>query len=208
MKKLIGILSVVGFLVVGVGTASAQMGMMRYVGQNSYVAVQPDPSSTIGLALQDIYNSQNITSQNQVACAVVTDAQFEKLGDAVMGYGITEQQHTAMENMMGGEGSVTLKQAHINMGRSYLGCWGNYKSGPVGVPMMGYFNGSGTPTSYGQTSGYYGNPWGMMGYGLNSGWGMMGNYYGGYSGFGWITMVLVWALLILGIIALVRWLKK
>jgi hypothetical protein len=197
MKKLFGIVAVFIFLFIGVGTASAQMGMMRYVGQNSYVAVQPDPSSTIGLALQDIYNSQNIVSQNQVACAAVTDAQFEKLGDAVMGYGITEQQHTAMENMMGGEGSATLKQAHINMGRSYLGCWSNYKAGPVGVPMMGYLNGTSTPTGYVQTNPYYGGPWGMM-----------GGYYSGYHWFGWATMALVWALLILGIVALVRWLKK
>lgn len=37
---------------------------------------------------------------------------------------------------------------------------------------------------------------------------MMGNYYGGGLWFGWITMVLVWALLLLGIAALIKWLKQ
>jgi hypothetical protein len=39
-----------------------------------------------------------------------------------MGYGITEQQHTAMENMMGGDGSTNVQQVHMNMGRTYIGC--------------------------------------------------------------------------------------
>ncbi len=62
-------------------------------------------------------------------------------------------------------------------------------------------------TASAQTGNYY-NPRGMMSYDFNSGGGMMGGYNGGYYWFGWVTMILVWALLILGIIALVRWLKK
>ncbi len=129
-----------------------------------------------------------------------------------MGYGITEQQHTAMENMMGGEGSATVKQAHINMGRAYLGCWSNYNGAPSMMSMIGYFyNNTSTPQAYGlpgygMMNGYYGN--GMMGRGFASGWNMMGGYYGDYSWTGWITTVLIWILLILGIVALLRWLKK
>lgn len=200
MKKLLSVLFVASFLLTA-GTASAQMGMMNYSGQNNTTVAQSSQSPTISAALQDIYNSQNINNQSQLDCAKVTDTQFEKLGDAVMGYGITEQQHTAMENMMGGEGSATVKLAHINMGRSYLGCWANYNSGPT--PMMGYLSGSSTPGVYGQAGGYYG-PAGMMGYGFNSGWNMMGGYYW----FGWITMLLVWILLLLSIVALVKWLRK
>ncbi len=209
MKKLFSVVFAAGLLFAG--TASAQM-MGNYWTNNGSV-VQPAPSSDINAALQSIYQAQNVNSQSQISCSKVTDNQFEKLGDAVMGYGITEQQHTAMENMMGGEGSATLRQAHINMGRSYLGCWANYNGGPAYMPMMGYFYGNtSTPQTYGlpgngMMNGYYNNGYGMMGRGFGSGWNMMGGYYG-FGWFGAITMILIWVLLILGIVALVKWLKK
>lgn len=43
--------------------------------------------------------------------------------------------------------------------------------------------------------------------GMIGGWNMMGNYRG-FTWFGRITLILVWSLLILGIVALVKWLKK
>ncbi len=208
MKKIIGTLFAFSLLL-GAGTASAQtgmMGMMRYYNQNTAPNAPVGQSTAIDTALQAIYSSQNISSRSQLDCAKVSDSQFESLGDAAMGYGITEAQHTAMENRMGGEGSATLKAAHITMGKSYLGCWSNYNSGPVYMPMMGYY-GSSTPAAYAQADGYYG-PGGMMGYGY-PGAGMMGGYYyGGYYWCGWVTMILVWAVLILSIIALVKWLRR
>ena len=201
MKKIIIASIVASFLFAG--TASAQMGMMNYGQQNNTSVTQSGQNSTIDAALQDIYKTQNVTDTSNISCAKVTDAQFEKLGDAVMGYGITEQQHTAMENMMGGEGSATLAQAHINMGRSYLGCWANYNSGPSSMPMMGYSSGSSTSGTYAQTGNYY-SPQRMMDYGFNTGWGMMG----GHNWFGWVTQILIWILLILGIVVLVKWLRK
>lgn len=195
MKRISYTFSIVSFFLLTAGSASAQMGMMNYYWQNNSPVAQSGQSSTISAALQDIYSSQSISAQSQVICAQVTDTQFEKLGDAVMGYGITEQQHAVMENMMGGEGSATLKQAHINLGRSYLGCWSNYRSGPVTMPMMGYFYGSSTPTTYGQNNSYSG-PWGMMGYAFNSGWS------------NWITTILLWTLLLLGSVTLVKRLRK
>ena len=214
MKKLFSVVFVAGLLFAG--TASAQMmggsGLMGNYGTSNGSAVQQASSSNLNAALQAIYQAQNESSQAQISCSKVTDDQFEKLGDAVMGYGITEQQHTAMENMMGGEGSATLRQAHINMGRSYLGCWANYNGAPSYMPMMGYLDSNtSTPQTYGQPgygmmSGYYGN--GMMGHGFGSGWNMMGGYYGGFGWLGAITMILIWALLILGIVALVKWLKR
>jgi hypothetical protein len=196
-KKILSALLVASFFIVG--TASAQMmgnnGMMGYT-QNATTSVMQ--SSTINTALQDIYKTQNISAQNKINCSKVVDDQYEKLGDAVMGYGITEQQHTAMENMMGGEGSATVKQAHINMGRSYVGCWANYNSAPSMVGMMGS---SGSNNDY--PTGYNSNS-GMMGYYPS----MMGGHYGGYAWFGGITVLLVWGFLILAIIALLKWLNK
>lgn len=182
MKKALISLFAFGFLFAG--TVSAQ-GMMGNWQGGSAVVQSSDPG--ISVALQDIYKSQSINSQSQVVCVKVTDDQFEKLGDASMGYGITEQQHTVMENMMGGEGSATVKQAHINMGRAYLGCWANYNSGPVLMPMMGYAGSLSAP--------FY-NYYGLQ------------RMMGGYGWFGLVTMVLFWVLLILGIVVLVKWLKN
>lgn len=197
MKKIFFSLFVAGFFIL-TSTASAHMGMMDgYSQQYEKNTLSPAQTKEINDVLQNIYKTQNIDSQTKIDCSKVTDDQFENLGDAYMNVMLlNQQQHEAMDNMMGGEGSATLKQAHINMGRSYLGCWSNYDSGPVYMPMMGGFGMMGGSGSYGN---YYA-PSGMMGWS-----GMMGGYYGG---FGWVTMVLVWTLLVLGIIATVKWLRK
>lgn len=213
MKKIILSLFVLSFVLTG--TAFAQIGMMGGYWQNGNTIAQPADSTNLNAALQDIYKSQNISNQNQINCAKVTDDQFEKLGDAYMGYGITEQKHTAMENMMGGEGSASLRQAHINMGRSYLSCWANYNSGPVYMPMMSYLSNNTTNSGAGVSgfttvNPYYGNPgsYNMMNRNFGYGWNMMGGWYGGYGWLGWFILILVCALLILGIIAVSKWLRK
>lgn len=141
------------------------------------------PTPTIASVLQDIYASQNMSGQTPVDCSQVSDDQFEKLGDAYMGNGITEAQHTAMENMMGGEGSATLKQVHISMGRAYLGCWAHYAS-PM-APMMSNY-----PAHYpaGDTMMNSRRP--------------AADYYGEFDVRGWITTTLIWALLVSVIFAI------
>lgn len=183
---------------IAVSTASAQGMMGQYYGQQGVVATSQAQNTEIANALKDIFNSQGVTDQNQIECGNVSDTQFENLGDAYMGAGLTEEQHSAMDNMMGGEGSPTLDQAHINMGRAYLGCWSNYNSGPQIMPMMGQYG-----DSFSRSYNGYGN---MMGWGWPS---MMEGYYGGgYQIFGWVTMLLFWVLLVLGIVTAVRWLKR
>lgn len=190
MKKTIIGISTIGFLSLA-GVAYAQMGMMGgnyWYGNNQTTGLAQ--SQELNSLLQDIYKSQNISSQAEVDCGKVTDSQFEKLGDAYMGIMLpNENQHEAMDNMMGGEGSASLTQAHINMGRSYLGCWSNYNSGPVYMPMMS------------------GGGWG--GYGFNNG----GNGFGYPMMFGWggygtgnmIFMVIWSAFAVIGVIALIKW---
>jgi len=198
MKKIYFIIAAVAFIGIA-GTASAQMGMMGNYWQNdaSSQLVQNEEVSNV---LENIYSSQNVTTQAEVDCSKITDSQFEKLGDAYMGVMLpNEQQHEAMDNMMGGEGSVSLKQAHINMGRSYLGCWSDYSSGPVYMPMMG---GSGMMSGNNPYNNFYGQN-NVMGH-----WSMMSGYYGSLGWIHWITMILVWSLLVLGIIAIAKWLRK
>ena len=197
MKKIILGLLFAGFFAAGTASAQGMMGSW----QNTGATTQFTQDANISAALQDIYKSQNISSQSQVNCSKVTDDQFEKLGDVYMEAVHPGQAHTYMEQMMGGEGSATLKQAHINMGRSYLGCWSNYNATPLTMPMMG---GAGMMFVPSNNVGQQG--WGMMG-NFGSGWNMMRGY-GGYGLFGWFTMILIWVLLILGIIVLVKWLKK
>jgi hypothetical protein len=200
MKKIMLSLLVASFFVAAAGTASAQM--MGGYWQNGGTAVQPAQNSEVNAALQDIYASQKVSSQDKIDCSKVTDDQFDKLGDAYMGVMLpNQQQHQTMDNMMGGEGSASLKQAHINMGRSYLGCWSNYSGAPSMMSMMGITGG------YGMMGGYNNTGFGMMGRNFGNGWNMMGSY-GGYGWFGWITMIMIWVLLVLGIIALVKWLGK
>lgn len=167
MKKIFGIVCIISFLTVG--TAFAQMDMTNMPAQNAASAQSIQSSPTLSAALSDIYRSQNVVDLSQLSCAKITEAQFEKLGDVIMGLGITEEQHTAMENMMGGENSTMSKSAHINLGRSYLSCLGSNPSGFMAV---------------------------------------MGGYYGGNNWFGYVTTILFWILLVLGILSLIKRLKR
>lgn len=201
MKKFLGMFVVGIFLTTG--SASAQMDMMGSAGQNMKGFTVSDQHPGIAPALQDIYKSQNITDREHVDCSKVTDLELIKLGDGVMGYGVTEEDHEAMENMMGGEEAPMSKQAHINMGRAYLGCWSNYKSGPINMPMMGGYMANPTATVNTAADNRVVVRPGMM-QGLYMGGGVMGGHYG----FGGVMIFFVWILLILSILALVKWLMK
>ncbi len=188
MKKIILSLFVVS-LFIFTGTAYAQMGMMGGYEQYGNTALVSVQNSEARGALKEIYQTQGVDSQSKIDCSKVTDDQFDKLGDAYMGGMLSnETQHEFMDNMMGGEGSDSLRQAHVNMGRSYLGCWSNYSSGPVYMPMM---NGYGSESNSG------------------SGWGTMSHF--GTSGNGFLCLwaisifYLVW--LTVGILAIV-WLWR
>jgi len=162
-------------------SASAQIGMMGGYWPNTG-SKQTEQSEELDKALQNIYDSQNITEQKNIDCSKISDGQFDEVGDAYMGIMLpNKKQHEVMDNMMGGEGSENLRQAHINMGRSYLGCWSNYESGPVYMPMM---------RTYG------------------AGWDMMSGTYGNYGWFGIINMTLVWTIFILIVAALVKFIKR
>jgi len=147
--------------------------------------------------LSEIKNSQNVSENSQIKCENVSEQNFEELGDAVMGVmHPDEQQHELMDNMMGGEGSQSLKAAHIYMGKQYLGC----TSGISGSGMMG---GGGMMGMMGMMGGG-----GMMGSGSNyqnmMGWGS--------AGFGWNWLALIFQflflfLIILAIVALIKWIS-
>lgn len=157
-----------------------------------------DQVKSLSAVLDEIMSAQGTSQVSQIDCTKISDEQFEQLGDAYMEQIHPGPAHVAMDTMMGGEGSTSLKSAHIIMGQNYLGCGkGVYANGLMpGLGIMGT----------GMMGGGFG--WGMMGgqY-LGGSRGMMGGFSGTYLG-SWITMILFWILLLLAIAALIKWLSK
>jgi len=120
----------------------------------------------------------------ELECKNLTDEQYDSLGEYFMGQSIgNTQRHAAMNqmmiSMMGEEGE---RKMHVTLGKRYSGCDPDAQTPSNGLgfmPMMWMMGGGGNP---------------MMGY---SGWG----------GFGWIFMIVFWVLIILGVVALVRYLR-
>ncbi len=113
-----------------------------------------------------------------ISCDKLTDEQLEAIGEYYMEQMHPGEAHEMMDQMMGGEGSDSLKQMHIRMAKRL------YCNEDVGG-MMG------------------GGMMNMMG-GNMMGGGMMGNYPIGYSYWGFWNIV--WVLFWVGVIALIFWL--
>ena len=127
----------------------------------------------------------------QLECKDLTDDSYAVLGEYFMGQSIgNTQRHAAMNqmmtSMMGEEGE---EQMHVAMGKRLSGCDTSATMPMAGtgfMPMMQMMMGGG------------GNP-------------MMGNFGAtsmGWFGFGWIIMILFWILVIVGVVALIRWLMN
>ncbi len=129
----------------------------------------------------------------QLECKNLTEHNFEILGEYFMGQSIDNtQRHEAMNkmmtSMMGEEGE---RQMHVTLGERYSSCdtAATYPQNGWGfMPMMWMREGGGNS---------------MMGY---DGWDhMMGWSFGIL---GWFSMLIFWILLILGVIALIRYLTR
>ncbi|MCL4338649.1 SHOCT domain-containing protein [Patescibacteria group bacterium] len=190
MKKLLFGLSTLLILGIVFSSSVSAQGMMNWGNTSSAT-----PSSVTSTA-QDESKGRQLWDQlqaKQVTCESLKDDDFEVLGEYFMGQSVGNTERHAvmnqmMQNMMGQNGE---EQMHISLGKRSSSCDTNvsFPSG-YGLPMMWWMMGGG------------GNP--MMGYGGWNNWGnMMG--WGGF-GFGWIFMIIFWTLIILGVVALVRYL--
>ena len=95
---------------------------------------------TINLAssdMEDFEEAKNIIS-SKVSCDDLSEKQLEILGDYYMEQMHPGEVHERMDAMMGGEGSESLRQVHINMGIRFY-CGGNNYYGMMG---MMYNNGN------------------------------------------------------------------
>lgn len=88
--------------------------------------------------------------ENKVPCEDLTDDEFELLGDYYMELMHPGEAHITMDEMMGGEGSESLKIMHINMGKRFycgseavanqgimMGMMGSGGMNMIGTNMMG-----------------------------------------------------------------------
>ena len=130
----------------------------------------------------------------RLKCANLTDDNFEALGEYLMGQ-MAGESHKSMNNMMermlGEEGE---QQMHVVMGKRLSGCQSGAQLPKNVVDFMPMMN-----MMMGMTGGG-GNP--MMG---NYGWNNMMGTGAGFGILSWIPMIFFWAILILGVVALIRY---
>lgn len=180
MRKIViaTICILIGVSLLNVKPVHAQAGSMMG-NENTTTQTQTEDdihTESVETVLQNILNQQNVSTVQELNLSEMSDDNWERLGDAVMELQHPGQAHEAMDSMMGGEGSESLRQMHINMGKAYLGYGsGNNSYGPgmMGGGMMGYGN---TRTVI--------TPAGMMGYGGFS------TVHGLLAGATWIALII------------------
>ncbi len=155
-------------------------------------------------AADDMITAGKALVDSKAACDKLTNDQLESIGDYLMELRHPGAAHDYMEKMMGGEGSASLRNAHIQMaqvlycGRSDV----QLTSGAMmGMGMMGGYGGmmGGAASPYGY--GMMGGSGGMMGGAAPYGYGMMG--YGYPTASGWSLTDILVIILLIGIILLV-----
>ena len=140
---------------------------------------------TLEQVLEQLLRKYDKSKLQEFSCNDLTDQDFEKVGDAVMESMHPGEAHGSMDNMMGGEGSESLRQMHIRMGKRYFGCETDGFVG--GMEMMGR------------------GGMGMMGQGLvSAGWPAVGGFAGLYS----IATTITWISFIALLISGARWFWK
>lgn len=130
--------------------------------------------------------------ESKIPCEDISDDQLEIIGDYYMEQMHPGEAHEVMDAMMGGEGSESLREMHINMGKAFY-C-GEHEAMSSG--MMNTMMGRGMMGAGMMSSGF-----------LNTGGGNMMNTiwpFGFMGGFGWLFMVLFW----IAVIWLIVWLMK
>jgi hypothetical protein len=213
MNKIILAIAV-SFLIIPVAGVSAQMmygapqntsgaypNMMGYPGYGTATTSQPlDAGEAAGQAI-----AQKLQAKT-VACADLSQDNYESLGDYYMGL-MMGSSHDAMEQSITKVyGADYLKSMHIAMGERFSGCNVNvaFPAGMMGFgPMMGGYNMMGNWGPSGNQGGqgnWQGRGYSMMGWGFP---GMMGGYYGFGIG-NTVFMVILWALAIVGLVALIK----
>lgn len=93
---------------------------------------------------EDTFAEAEEIIEQKISCDDLTENQLEILGDYYMEQMHPGELHEIMDERMGGEGSESLRQAHINMGLSFYCGEHEYTStsfmdNMMGRGMMGYY---------------------------------------------------------------------
>ncbi len=95
--------------------------------------LESEHGKSLEVILQEIREKQGLGPDEAIDPRKVSDEELEELGEAVMSImHPNPRQHELMDQMMGGEGSESLKRAHIRMGYNYLTRLSNGKYGWFG----------------------------------------------------------------------------
>ncbi|MEK6947197.1 MAG: hypothetical protein AABX32_06335 [Nanoarchaeota archaeon] len=149
--------------------------------------------SAVAYSAADEFAEAKSLIDSKTPCSQLSEGQMELIGDYYMEQMHPGTAHAAMEQMMGGEGSESLRLAHIAIAKRFY-C-NDYNSSTncdmMGFGMMGNRNG-----------GMMNMAWsGMMGSGT------MGNYSYGFGYLGFVNVLYI--LLLLGLVILVYiWIIK
>ena len=159
---------------------------------------------SLGLVSAHEHNIEGIKEliDSGISCDKLTDEQFESIGDYYMEQMHPGEAHEVMDNMMGGEGSESLKQMHIQMAKRFY-C--NEDVNGMGGNMMGMMGGSGGMMN----GGMMGGSGGMMNGGM-MGNNLIGSSIGSSSWWLWnIIGTLFWiALFVILILLIILFYKK
>lgn len=139
---------------------------------------------SIVVVAQEEHDFTNVKQliNSKISCDKLTKDQFEEVGDYYMEQMHPGEAHEYMDRMMGGEGSESLKQVHINIARRVY-CNENV-GGMMGGMMMGNY--------------YYQSPQSN---------GVYQNSFVGFQIFFYILVILVVIILVLVILLLINKLK-
>ena len=170
----------------------------RVVGISNTAAVSDDHTAREEAEGQAVWEK---LQAKELTCKDLSDDNFGTLGEYFMGQ-MMGASHETMNNMMiqmmGEQGE---EQTHVVMGKRLSGCDASaaFPSQGTGfIPMMQMMMGGWSLNKVQDRSSPFNNS-------TNNN--MMNFGFGAMSGFGWLFMILWWGLLIIGLIALIRWLS-
>jgi putative membrane protein len=191
MKKILTLAILIFVFSLSVPSLSFAQGMMNF----NNTSTQNDDGHTA----REEAEGKEIWSKlqaDELKCEDLSDENFGALGEYFMGQ-MAGDSHEAMNNMMiamlGEEGE---EEMHVAMGKRMSDCEPNaaMPQNMMNSGMMQMMLGSGIMGNWSNSSALnnnFTNPMSMMNF--------------GFAPFGWIFMILFWALVIAGIVALIKW---